>query len=204
MAPPSVELHSELTKMFLSGVFVSLIFLVGFYYIPVQLVGTSTGRATQLLCDFRSLPSSPVNGTTILRVMKDGENVSLVFDNTRFSSSLVGGTLKCANVEFLAVSKTAITGMVVVTGDVIPVLTSAGESRQVFFVESIRASQHYDDFISNNRSLVSGIVLMMVWLGSAIFFVSIVKILANIPGEEGEVVEAATKGYKTQMHEDET
>ena len=191
-----------MAKALFCSVFLSLIFLVGFYYVPVELVGPSVGHVTLGLCDFRPLPSKSVRGTTILQVQTDGGNVSLVIDKGRYSAKLIGGILKCENAEFLAVSTTEVDGVVIVRGDVMPVLTTTGESRKVLFVDSIRPPQSYEDLISSNRAVVGWIILMMMWLGSAFLFISVTKLMAR--SARGEVVEDRTrKPIARKIEEDE-
>jgi len=179
LSSPTTDLSYELTRVLLSIVFLSVVFMASYYSVPVDVVSLSIGHVTLLFCDFRSIPSEFVSGTTILRVQPHDENVSLVIERSSFSANLTGGILKCKNAELLAVSQKKFDGLAVVSGNIISVPTTDGESTMVLFVDSIRAPQPYEEWITSNRNMVGLIVLMATWAGSALLFISVARVVAT-------------------------
>jgi len=184
LSSPASDLYSESAKAMLTAVFLLVVFLGAYYSVPVEVTNATLGRETLLLCDFRVLSSEFVSNTTILRLQTPTGDVRLVITKDRFDPDLTGGTLRCKNAELLTLAPLRASGPVVVSGDIIHVLTTNGEPVKVLFADSIRAPQEYENWISRNRVLFDWIVVMTIWIGAALLFVSITRIMVRLAVQE--------------------
>jgi hypothetical protein len=174
---PSSKTYAELTKIMLGCVLLALIIVPVYFFLPVEVIDTPIGRDVLLLCDFHVLPSNSLGGTTILEMRTLDGNVSLVLSKERFRSNLTGAIVKCQNSEILAISPTNGEGPRVISGDVVQMETTQGESMAVLFIYSIHEPLPFENWVSDNRFIIDWIVLIVVWLASSLVVVSFGRVI---------------------------
>jgi hypothetical protein len=179
--------YSDLPKILVAVVLLALLTVLLYYYVPSDVATTSSNSQTLLLCEFETLPTTYLNGSTLLNVRINDTIVQFVLTKDRFGrGNLTAAWVKCSNANILAIAPNGFqNGQAIISGDMLQLLTTRGGFVTVLFINKIRSPNAYEEYISLNRSGFVFVALILIWLGSAGFYMSLTDFLERLEPRTG-------------------
>jgi hypothetical protein len=173
----SPEFYSGLTRLVIGFVFLLLILVPAYFFLPTGVADTRLTHETLLICDFKVLHSGFAAGTTILEVQSDTGPLNLVLSRNLYRPDLTAAIVTCDNARLLAISPLSSEGMSVITGNYVQLLTTTGDAVTFLAIDSIHQPFWYQSVFYDQRALIGPLILVLIWLDSVLIFDSLSRML---------------------------